>query len=136
MNRRWIIPFISAWVLLAGISGRSDAQTVSSRDELLALVRGDAGFCLSLQNLREESARWQSSPWLKAVRSSPLGQAVEKAPELQSLARLKEEIKKRFDVDWKELRDDIFGDAIVFAYWPGLPGTPDQEQGLLLVHAR
>ena len=37
---------------------------------------------------------------------------------------------------WAQLRDDILGDALVLAYRPGPPGKPEQEQGLILVHAR
>src|SRR5262249_32431304 len=32
--------------------------------------------------------------------------------------------------------DDILGDAIVFAYRPGPPGKPEQEQGVILLRAR
>src|SRR5262249_853361 len=37
---------------------------------------------------------------------------------------------------WRQLRDDILGEAVVFAYRGGPPGKPEQEEGLVLGRAR
>ena len=96
----------------------------------------DAGFCLIVQQLRDQAERWQRSPWIKSLRVSPLGKALENTPEMQRLTRLDGELQKHFNLGWANLRDDILGDAVVLAYWPAPPGQPDQEQGMLLVRAR
>src|SRR5207249_4363230 len=68
----------------------------------------------------------------KALRESLL----DKVPELQQLDELNKIFKKQFDIDLARFRDEILGDALVFAYRPGPPGKPQEEQGLFLVHAR
>src|ERR1700677_2593905 len=137
MNRSLNVCFLTC-ALMFGANDRSfaQAQGTSARDELLSLVPADAGFCLSLQNLRDESEKWARSAWFKTVRASSLGQAIEKAPELEKLARLDKEMQKHLGIHWNTLRDDILGDAVVLAYWPAPPGRPEQEQGLLLIRAR
>ena len=135
MIRRFILFGLTCGLLLS-TNHCLLAQAVSARDELLALVPADAGFCLSVQNLREEAESWSRSHWIKTVRASALGQSIEKSPEFDRLVRFEEELRKRFGVNWGKLRDDIFGDAVVLAYWPALPDHPEQEQGLLLVRAR
>lgn len=47
-----------------------------------------------------------------------------------------ESLLKELDVTPEQLRDDILGDALVFAYRKGPPGQPEKEDGLILLHAR
>jgi hypothetical protein len=58
------------------------------------------------------------------------------SPEAKQIAALKGELKKRLNVDWPTLRDDILGDAVLFAYRPGTAAKPDLEQGMIAVRAR
>src|SRR5262245_21471762 len=104
--RSWLL---SLAVCLA-LTGSLRAQ--SPRDELLALIPGDTGFCLVVQDLRGQFDRWGRSPWVKALAQSPPGQAVLNAPEIQNLLRVQDELKKRLEIDWPILRDDVFGDAV------------------------
>ena len=64
------------------------------------------------------------------------GMAIANAPEQKKLVEFEAQLKQGLGVTWSQLRDDIFGDAVVFAYRPGSSGKEDQEQGLMLVHAR
>lgn len=131
---RQIAVRLGALALCLTFAGPLFAQ--SPRDELLALVPGDSGFCFVVNQFRGQLDKWQASPWVKGLRTSIVGQAFLSAPETQQLFRLQEVLKRRLDVDWPSLRDDVLGDAIVFAYRPPLPGNPEHEQGLLLVRAR
>jgi len=106
------------------------------RDELLRLVPEDVGFCLVVQELREHLAALADSPMAAAVKASPLARAVGNAPELAQLAAVEKILKEQLGTDFVQLRDDILGDAVVFAYRPGPPGKPEQDQGLLLIRAR
>src|SRR5712691_7819433 len=110
------------------------ARAATPADELLRLVPEDVGFCLVVQDLRTHSAAFLQSPFFRRLSETGFGPAG--APELAKLADVEKEFKKHLNLDWARLRDDVFGDAVVFAYRPGPPGKPDAEQGLVLVRAR
>jgi hypothetical protein len=112
------------------------AQAPSPREELLRHVPKDLGLCFVLNDLRGHAANWERSDWIKALKESALGQAFFAAPELKELLRFEQGLKKDLDIDWPTLRDDVLGDAVVFAYQPGSSSKPQDEQGVLLVHAR
>jgi hypothetical protein len=106
------------------------------RDDLLRLVPDDVAFCVVVQDLREHWAAISASPFAGQFRQSPVSKAVADAPELAKLANLGNFFKKHFEVDWPDIRDELLGDCVVFAYRPGPPGKPEQEQGMFLVRAR
>src|SRR5262245_42462385 len=106
------------------------------RDELLRLVPDDAGLCLFVQNLRQQLDRLHASPFAEKLAASPIGQLFRNAPELKHLAAFDQQLLTKLQITSAQLRDDILGDAIVVAYTPGPPDKPEQEQGLLLLHAR
>src|SRR5262249_36130899 len=56
--------------------------------------------------------------------------------DLQHLEKAEQFLEKKFGISLDRLRDDVLGDAVVFAYRPGPSGKAEQEQGLLLVRAR
>jgi hypothetical protein len=112
------------------------AIAASARDDLLRLVPEDVGFCLVIQDLRAHSEAFLRSPFVKKWWESPIGKAIANAPEQKKLAEFETQLKEGLGVTFAQLRDDIFGDAIIFAYRPGGPGKEDREVGLMLVHAR
>ncbi|HEV3260973.1 MAG TPA: hypothetical protein VG013_29240 [Gemmataceae bacterium] len=120
--------------LLAVLPAAAYAET--PRDHLLRLVPPDVGFCFVVQDLRRHSESFLASAFVKQFRASPVGVALAKDPDMQKLARADKELEKYLRVGWPRLRDDIFGDAVVFAYRPGPPGKREQEQGVMLVEAR
>ena len=113
----------------------SSAQPASPREELLALVPPDVGLCLVIGDLRGHAQKWERSAWAQALRQSPLVKALVDSPEARQIAAFEGELKKHLGVDWSTLRDDIFGDAVLFAYRPGTAATPDQEQGMVALRA-
>src|SRR5207244_3958863 len=50
--------------------------------------------------------------------------------------KINQDLQTYLCVDWPSLRDDVLGDAVVYAFEPGLPGIGAAEQGILLLHAR
>jgi hypothetical protein len=112
------------------------ANASTPRDNLLRLVPEDVGFCLVIQDLRQHSDSFLRSPFVKKFLESPIGKAISDAPEQKKLAEFEAHLKLGLGVTWAQLRDDIFGEAVVFAYRPGSPGKEEQEQGLMLLHAR
>src|SRR5205823_4064105 len=103
------------------------AQAPSPREELVRLVPEDVALCLVVTDLRTQGDKLLNSPWVKALKDSPLVQALGDAPELLKLAEIRKQIQKHLKVDWDQLRDDILGDAVVFAYRPAPPGQPEKE---------
>lgn len=106
------------------------------RDELLRFVPDDVAFCFVLQDLRVHAADLADSPFVAQVRQSPLGLALQASAELAQLDKADRDLRKTLGVGFDQIRDDLLGDAVVFAYRPGPPGKPEQEQGFVLVRAR
>jgi hypothetical protein len=131
-----VVPFVATvFTVLMPVSPAAGA--VSPRDELLRLVPGDAGYCLIIGDLRDHTAKILDSSWWKALRESPLGRAVANSAEMRKLDKvLGSDLRRHLQIDWPRLRDDILGDAVAFAYRPGRPGKPAEEQGLFLLWAR
>src|SRR5262249_48213497 len=109
------------------------AQT--SRDGLLRLVPEDVGICLVIQDLRGHKKAFLGSAFVEKFRASPFGGVLRNPPEPRKLMEAEQFFQDRFKIDWPRLLDDILGDTVVLAYWPGPPGKPEQEQGMILVRA-
>jgi hypothetical protein len=113
-----------------------NAATPTPRDELLRLVPDDAGFCLVVQDLRGHFDALAASPFVEQFEKSALAKTVQGSEETQKLADVEKKLQKAFGLDWEKLRTEVFGDAFVFAYRPGTPDHPKQEQELILLRAR
>jgi hypothetical protein len=111
-------------------------QAASPRDELLRFVPDDVGFCFVMQDLRVHAAELAASPFVEQLRMSPVGAAFRATDEIKQLDKVDKYLQQALGVGWDQLRDDVLGDAVVFAYRPGPPGKPDQEQGLVLLRGR
>src|SRR5262249_29409663 len=122
---------LAAWLALP-----SRAATPPPRENLLQLVPNDVGFCMVVSDLREHSKQLRDAPWVKALRESPLGRKIAQSPEAKKLKELENQLLEKLGVGLDRLRDDILGDAVVFAYWPGPPGKPKEERGVILLWAR
>jgi hypothetical protein len=112
------------------------AQASAPRDELLRLVPDDAGFCFVVQDLRAQAQALHQSPFADEVRQSAIGKAASNAPEFRKLLAVEKYFQDQFGINWPRLRDDILGDAVVLAYWPGPAGRPELEQGLVMIRTR
>ena len=106
------------------------------RDELVRLVPDSVGFCFVLQDLRGHAAALQNSPLIEQLSRSPLAVKIRNSDKLKTLDRIESKLKEKLGLDWQRLRDDVLGDALVLAYRPGVPGQPQQEQGVMLLRAR
>jgi hypothetical protein len=119
----------------AGFAQPGFAQPTVPREDLLALVPPDVGFCVLISDLRGHAQRWGRSPWVQSLRQLPMVRAILDSPETRQITAIEGELKKRLNVDWPTLRDEILGDAVVIAYRPGPPGQPEQEQGMIALRA-
>jgi len=109
------------------------AAAQSAAQELLRLVPDDVGLCLLVNDLRGNAQKLADTRWVKALMQSPLGQALRATPELAKLQKVNQDLKSHLQIDWPQFRDEILGQAVVFAYRPGPDSDPKKEQGLVLV---
>lgn len=130
----------SPWLLIcvALTAGPAAAlQAASPRDELLRFVPEKTGFCVIFQGLRTHWASLQASPFVEQLRRSPLAALAVLNPEdLQKVGKLEKNILKPLGLDWDKVRDDLLGEAVIFAFRPGPPGQQQQDQGLLLLRVQ
>ncbi len=113
----------------------SDGKTSAAAEpaaELLTLVPPDPGICLIVRDVNGHIERLADSPFLGRLSSSPLGKMI-----LDGAGKKYEELDKQlgahFQTSLRELRQRVFGDGFVFAYWPGNDGAA--ERGLFLLRA-
>jgi hypothetical protein len=111
-------------------------RAATPREELLRLVPDSVAFCAVIQDLRGHAATLQTSPFAEQLRQAPFVVKMRNSDKWKKLDQIESEMKEKLGLDWKRLRDDILGDAVVLAYRPGSPGQPQQEQGLMLLRAR
>ena len=104
------------------------------RDELLRLVPDDMMLCVVLQDLREHAnVLDKNDSFLSALKQMPFAQAQFASPDFKKLLNFHQMILKELSISSDQLRDDLLGDSVVFAF---RQGKQDQDQALLLVWAR
>jgi hypothetical protein len=123
-------------VTLLALALLSLPAAASPRDELLRIVPEDYTFCVVAQNLRDQAKVGGDASFLPALAQSPLFKQLQQTPEAKKVQQVIETILKELDVTPARLRDDVLGDAFVFAYRKGPAGQPDAEDGIILLHAR
>jgi hypothetical protein len=114
------------------VAGLASPVEATPADELLRYVPADVTFCMTIRDLRGHLDALAKSPFAAAMRSK----ALKSSPELEKLLAGQKFVEALLGISLDSIRDDILGDAIVFAYRQGPPGKPEQEQGLVLLRAR
>ena len=124
--------------LLAGFALVANCASLRAGppEELLRLAPEKSAFCLIVRDLRAHSAELEAGPWLQAFRQSRLGVTLAASPEATKLREVAGQVAQQLHMELLQIRDEVFGDAIVFAYENGPPGHPEQENGVLLTWAR
>jgi hypothetical protein len=114
----------------------ASAASAAPRDDLLRLVPDDYTFCVVVQNLREYGKSKGDSSFFKGIADSPIIKGLQTTPEARKFQQAFEAILKDLRVTPEQFRDDLLGDALVFAYRKGPEGQEGREDGLILLHAR
>jgi hypothetical protein len=112
------------------------ARAESARDELLRLVPDDVGFCLVLEDLRGHTARLLESPFVKQFEKSAMEAQLKADPDWRKFTAGRDHIESLLGIEWPKLRDEIIGDAVVFAARPSVMDKPNEEKALVLLRAR
>src|SRR5262245_3652907 len=118
MSQRLILA-VASLMLLAG-----PVSAAPPDEELLRLALNDANFVLLVNDVRGHSAALLDSPFMHSFGGSKLGQAVAAMPEVAKLESARKQLEAALGVEWSRIRDDILGDAVMFAYQAGPPGHP------------
>ncbi len=103
-------------------------------DDVFALVPPNTAVCFVVQDLRGQSERLLASPFAEWFPKSAFGKAVLATGEAEKVRAGMKAIADGLGVTPEELRDDVFGDAVVFAYQPARGQDPDS--GVILTKAR
>src|SRR5215207_8187603 len=117
-------------LLIAATMIVPSAAAAGPRDDLLRFVPDDYTFCVVVQNLRQEGKGGERNSFLKNVADSPVIKGLQSAPEAAKFQEAFQSILKELGVTQEQLRDDLLGDALVFAYRKGPQGEESREDGL------
>lgn len=126
--RRW---FAIAFVLSMA---SSHASAASPREELLGLLPSEPTLCVAVQDLRGQSHRLLNSPFGQRFQQSPLFVALLDAEPIAKLREMDEQLKMHLQTSIAEIRDEVLGDAVVLAFWPG--DGMRGETALIMAQAR
>ena len=121
---------LAALVLLPGVALAGPAAG------LLRLVPPDATFCVVLQDLRTHVRAIGASPFGEWFAGSAVGGRFRDGPDADKVRAAATFFKDKLGVTADELLDDVFGDAVVFAYQSGPTGKSTDDAGLILIKAR
>ena len=116
--------------------GMAPIARANPTQELLRSVPPESTICFVAQDWSTHSQRIAASPFLVRLKESDLGQSLLNPDAMGKIFALESVLTDALHLSVGQLRDDILGDAIVYAYQPGQPGKPDDDSGILLVKAR
>ncbi|MDB5308734.1 MAG: hypothetical protein JWO38_2936 [Gemmataceae bacterium] len=106
------------------------------RDEVLRVAPPDAAFVLLLQNARDHVRDVANSPFVEWVPKSVLGRQLFAAGDLKHVREAAAPLFLALGVTSDDLLNEVFGDAVVFAYTPAPPDDPKAERAVVLVRPR
>lgn len=104
--------------------------------EVLRLTPPDTSLGLFVRDLRAHHAAVTSGPFLEAFRRTTVGKGMAGAPELAKVDEFARQLAQALGMDLSELRNDVFGDAVVFAYRNAGPEGAGQESAVIITWAR
>ena len=107
-------------------------------DELLRLVPPDASLVVTLEGLRDQVRSLGGSRLIADLRQLPAVKSWFESEKYRHLEQSGAAIEAALGVKLAEIRDQVFGDAVVLVLRlpPGVPTDPSQARGLLLLRAR
>src|SRR5215831_8572980 len=131
MNQRLLSLFLASFLVFA-----VRARAESPRDELLRLVPDNVGFCLLVEDLRGHSVQLRDSPFFQQFEKSPVAGLLKNDADWRNFIAGREKLEALLGTDVQKLRDDILGDAVVFAVRPAAEDKPNDDRALVLLRAR
>lgn len=112
------------------------AVAAPPRDEVLRLVPPDAAIVALVQNARGHIQAVTDSPFARWLPTTALGKGLAGQADPKALELVLSPVLGPLGVTLAELRDDVFGDAVAFAFSPAPPTDPKAERAVILVRPR
>jgi hypothetical protein len=106
------------------------------RDELLRVAPRDAALIVVVQNGRDHARNLAESPFGQWFPTTTFGKRLLDSTQLKQFRDSSAAILKELGTTRQELIDDVFGDAIAFAFSPASRGRSNDERAVILVRPR
>lgn len=121
-------------ILLAAACPTGVVLGESPADRLLRLVPPDVAAVALVENLRDEADRIGKSSVAQGLRGMPAVSEWLDSDDFRRFTEARGEIERALQVTWRQLRDDVFGDAVLLALRaPQAEGLSNAEGIVLLV---
>ena len=104
--------------------------------DLLRSVPPESTICFVAQDWKSHWQRLAQSPFAALLKKSELGRTILTAEAMEKIFAVEKVLADSLHLSAGQLRDDILGDAIVYAYRPATPDKPDDDAGVLMLKAR
>lgn len=130
---RWLflgLTLICGWAS-APVVGAADPG-----DELLRLVPADSGVTLAVEDLRGHAREIVGSSLYEGIKAFPPVQVWLASNSFRKIEQASKVIETSMGLSFTAIRDDLLGDAVIFALQFGPPGRPEEARGLLLIRPR
>ena len=118
------------------VCGFAASAQANPTQHLLRSVPPECSLCLVAQDWKGHGRRIAESPFAERLKKSDLGKTLLNPDALQKIFELEKVLTDSLGLTFEQLRDDILGDAVLYAYRPGPPGKPDEDAGVFLLKAR
>ncbi len=128
-----MLRFCTVAILILGFASSARANPTQ---DLLRSVPPECTLCLVAQDFKGHSQRLAESPFAARLKKSDLGKILMNAEALQKIFDFEKVLAGPLGITFEELRDCIFGDAVLYAYRPGTAAKPDEDAGILMLKAR
>ena len=87
-------------------------------DDVLRMVPASATVCVVAQDLRGTAERIAASPFAEFFAASKFGKSLLASDALAQLTAAEKTLSEHLGVSFADLRADVFGDAVAYAYLP------------------
>jgi len=122
--------------LLAVAFAATPAAAAAPTDDVLRVAPPDAALVLLVRDARGHADAVAGSPFAAWFPASALGKQLLAAGDVRRLREAAAPVLVALGVTPEELLNNVFGDAVAFAYTPAAPADPAGERALLLVRPR
>ena len=127
-SRLWMAPIVSGLMLVTGAAQGIAVEPARAADELLRLVPADATVVMTLEGLRDQVRALTGSRLVSDLRRLPAVRAWLQSEKHRHFERSCADIEAFLGVKLAELRDDLFGDAMVLVLRLDPDAPPDPRR--------
>ncbi|SIN89298.1 hypothetical protein SAMN05444166_1478 [Singulisphaera sp. GP187] len=123
-------------ILSLALAAAVTSQGAGLAEPLLRLTPPDAGVTLAIEDLRGHTQEYRASPLAGRLARLPFVRSWMDSPRVASFREARRQIETVLGASLENLRDDLFGDAIVLTLRVPPQGRQEEARGMLLVRVR